>query len=220
MIFEKRHIFFALLLILIGVIFWSSGFLQSVFAEAQNFIETYIHESPILAVLVFVMLAVVAVVVSPFSSAPLVPLVIPAWGESLTIVLLVSGWLIGGIIIYFIGSALREPFLSHTGTTEKIEYYKSHISGRAQFGLVVLFRFAIPSEIAGYVLGIVRYHFGKYVIATITYEIFSATTLVYLSDAFLAGNPFYFIVMLGVMLGITGASLYTLRRKMRKHASS
>ncbi|MDP2676138.1 MAG: hypothetical protein Q8O83_00415 [bacterium] len=220
MIFEKKHVLVALLLLCIGVLFWSSGFLQDVFAIAQGFVGEHIEKSPVLAVLVFIGLAVVAVVISPFSSAPLVPLVIPVWGETFTIVLLVCGWLIGGMGVYAIGGIFGAPFFSRTKTMQHINYYRHRISGKAEFGLVLLFRFAIPSEIGGYALGMVRYHFAKYLVATLLYEIFAATTLVYLSDAFISGNPFYFIVVLGLMLGITGASLYALRRKIKNHAPS
>lgn len=218
MIFERRHILIALALIFVGVIFWSSGFLQDILAEAQGFVGDYIEESPLLAVLVFIGLAVVAIIVSPFSSAPLIPLVIPVWGEELTIVLLVCGWLIGGIGAYIIGSVFGSPFFSETKTMQSIKYYQSRISGKTEFGLVMLFRFAIPSEIGGYVLGIIRYHFAKYIAVTLSYEIFSAVTLVYLSDAFISNNPFYFIVMLGLILGVMGASLYALRKKIKNHA--
>ena len=42
---------------------------------------------------------------------------------------------------------------------------RTGISAKATFPLVLLFQLAVPSEIPGYVLGALRYHFGKYLAA-------------------------------------------------------
>lgn len=214
---EKEHILLGMLILAIGVLFWSSLSFREIFQYASDFVAIYIDNNPILAALIFIGLGAIAVIISPFSSAPLVPLVVPIWGETLTIFLLVLGWIIGGVGVYIIGSFLGSPLLSHNATLEKVNFYRARISKKAEFGLVLLFRFAIPSEIAGYVLGIIRYQFIKYIIATLIYEIFSAATLVYLSDALVSGRPLYFIVFLAIILIVTGASLYALRRKIRNH---
>ncbi|MFH1956183.1 MAG: hypothetical protein ABIJ28_00850, partial [Patescibacteria group bacterium] len=85
---------------------------------------------------------------------------------------------------------------------EKVEYYKQKISARSQFFLVLLFRLAIPSEVAGYTLGIVQYNFSKYIIATFLAELPYAFFVVYLSAVLVSGRISLFIgvVILGIIL--------------------
>ena len=54
--------------------------------------------------LVFTAISSISVLVSPFSSAPLVPLANVSFGNFSTILLLLIGWIIGDNAAYYIGS--------------------------------------------------------------------------------------------------------------------
>lgn len=219
--FHRKYILFAVMLLLVGATFWTSSHLQNLFEEATHFIERYINKNPFAAGVVFVAIAALSAILSPFSSAPLVPFLVAIWGSSLTLALLVSGWFLGGIGTYCIGRLFGSPLISenNNGTVKKIEYYRTRISRRAEFGLVLLFRLAIPSEIGGYVLGIIQYHFAKYLIATLLSEAVFGIFLVYGSDALVSQKPFLFVLLVGGMLVILGASVRIFRKRIRNHAA-
>ena len=52
-------------------------------------------------------------------------------------------------------------------------------------GLVLLFQIALPSEIPGYVLGLVRYSFARYLLALALVEMVYAVAIVELGASFL-----------------------------------
>jgi len=79
------------------------------------------------------------------------------------------------------------------------------VSQRAPFGLVLLFQFALPSEVPGYVLGIVRYHFGRYIAALSIVELPFAVGTVYLGAGLLARRA-----ILIISIGAAGALLIAL----------
>ena len=70
-------------------------------------------------------------------------------------------------------------------STAALARWEDRISAHAPFGLVFLFQLALPSEVPGYVLGLVRYDFAKYVLALAPAEVPFAVTTIYLGASFL-----------------------------------
>ena len=58
------------------------------------------------------------------------------------------------------------------------------ISSRAPFSLVLLFQLAMPSELPGYLLGLVKYRFPKYLLALGLGELPYAVGTIYLGASF------------------------------------
>lgn len=194
--------------IIFGLMFYASSSAQNALVKYAGSIGDYFRENRILGGFIFTFVSAAAVLLSPFSSVPLVPSAIMAWGNFLTFWFLYLGWIIGGIVAYFVGSFFRERIIKRFITLEKVEYYKERISANSQFWLVLLFRLAIPSEAASYTLGIIRYHFWKYLIITILTEIVFALFVVYSGAILLSGKILYF----GAVLLAGGAAVYFLYR--------
>ncbi|MBU4455480.1 VTT domain-containing protein, partial [Patescibacteria group bacterium] len=189
---NKKILFTVLSVIIIAFVFWSSVTLQSLFYDSVGFLGKYIEQNRILGILIFMGLAAVSALFSPFSSVPLIPAGIMIWGGNIVFFLLTSGWLLGDLIAYSIGRFARRAVISRFVPQEKLDYYKEIISKKARFWFVLLFRFALPSEITGYALGIMRYHFGKYLLVTVLVEIPFAFLTVYSGEAFVKGNLLLF----------------------------
>jgi uncharacterized membrane protein YdjX (TVP38/TMEM64 family) len=174
-----------------------------------------IDAHPVLGMSGFVILAAASAVVAFFSSAVLVPVAVEAWGNAMSLVLLWSGWWLGGMCAYGIGRSLGRSIASRLVSPEALEHFETRITSRAPFGLIVLFQLALPSEVPGQVLGIARYSFGKYLIALGIAELPYAVGTIYLGESLLERR----IVVL-VALGLAGAalvagSLYALRQRMK-----
>ncbi|MBU1159949.1 VTT domain-containing protein, partial [Patescibacteria group bacterium] len=199
---NKRTIAVFIAVVVIAILLYFSVSLRDLFLEYVVSIGDYLQKNKTLGAIVFVGISALSVLISPFSSVPLVPSAIMAWGNFLTFGLLIAGWMIGAIFAYLIGSFSRKKIIARFVSLEKVEYYKQKISARSQFFLVLLFRLAIPSEVAGYTLGIVQYNFSKYVIATFLAELPYAFFVVYLSAVLVSGRISLFIgvVILGIIL--------------------
>ncbi len=174
---KKLLIFF--LVILAVVLFWSSSFLQEYLKEASSFLENYGKIYPALSILIFVGLTTLSAMLMSFSSVWLVPVAVLLWSNNFTVVLLLFSWLLGATLSYLIGYFGGYPIVRRFVSEEKISKYQNLVNKKIGFGSILLFRFILPSEIPGYLLGIAKYNFGKYLIVTFFAELPYAIYSVY-----------------------------------------
>lgn len=213
----KRISLLVFLILFMVLLFWYSASFQDIFFGSVNIIEKYESGHNILAKAIFVGLAALSAMVSPFSSIPLVPVAVIIWGNSLTLALLLGGWYLGGVFTYLIGKYAAYPVLRRFFNIDgRVDYYRRKISPRSEFGLVLLFRLAIPAEIPGYMLGTIRYHFVKYFFATALAELPFAIMTVYASEALIFKKSFLLAILglLGLIL-LVGA-FYFFRAKLKQ----
>lgn len=209
---QKRTIIFATAAIIIAI-FWYSAALQESFYGAISILDSYIAENPKTGISVFLGLAAVSAILSPFSSAPLVPPAILIWGTKWTVAFLVVGWALGGLIAYIVGRYAGYPILRRFPGFHKIQYYRHKLPEGKEFAYVLLLRLALPSELMSYALGIIRYHFWKYLLATVLTEIPFALLTVYASRAIIEIRPLEFAFLLLIGLIFFGIVLLIARRK-------
>lgn len=211
----KKQISVIVVLIILAVVFSASAFLQEKFNEAVDALEEVFAKRKIVGIIIFAGLAALSAMLSPFSSVPLVPVAVVIWGNAMTTALLVVGWTLGGIITYAIGKWAFYPLLTSFVLHEKIEYYRNKLTNHTDFWLVLIFRLALPSEIPGYLLGIIRYHFGKYILATFLSELLFVVITVYASEAFIARDPLLFgLIIIGEVI-LVAIFLKMLHRRLK-----
>lgn len=204
-----------LLIIAAALLFWSSISIQSIFYETVLSIEKYTAQNEILIVAIFIALAALSAMLSPFSSLPLVPVAIIIWGNFLTGVFLLIGWLTGEILAYAIGYYAGYPLVKQLSSFERVKYYQEKISRKAEFWLILLFRFSMPAEIPGYVLGIIRYNFGKYFLATFLAELPFAFISSYAGNALIENNPAIFMGLVVFAFSFMILMFYFFNKKLR-----
>lgn len=214
---SKEKIPTIFLILVIIALFWYSSELQALFHLVVLYIETYTIEFPLLAYALFFGLAVVSTLVSPFSSVALVPFAIELWGTLTTLILLLMGWIVGGMIAYYLGKHVAYKILRII-LPSSFEFYSRQVSKKTKFWMALLFRAATPSEI-GYLFGIIKYDFSKYLLATIISEIPYAILAVYVSNALIAKNVLIFLSLGLLLLAIMITSLYFLHKKLKNDLS-
>lgn len=211
----KRTLITFIAVLGVAFLFWSSYSLQNIFYEAVGSVQAYAGQNNVLLIVLFIVLAALSAMLSPFSSVPLVPMAIMIWGDLLTTAFLLIGWLIGEVLAYCIGYYAGYPFVSQLSSFEKVKYYRERISRKAEFLLIVLFRFAMPAEIPGYVLGIARYNFWKYFLATFLAELPFAIVVSYASEALVAKKPAIFIGLAVATFLVFSVMFYFFTKKLR-----
>jgi uncharacterized membrane protein YdjX (TVP38/TMEM64 family) len=142
-------------------------------------------ERPLLGAVLFVLLAALSAMLAFFSSAVLVPVVVYTWGKALCMLALWTGWTLGGVAAYGIGRSLGRPVVKSLLSAATLARYEARISRHTPWGLVLLFQLALPSEVPGYLLGLARYPFRKYLAGLMLAELPYAVGTVYLSESFL-----------------------------------
>lgn len=178
----------------------SSDLLYSTLMRVLAAAAQLIAEHPVPGAGLFVVLAAASAMLAFFSSAVLVPVALYTWGKLACMLLLWVGWTLGGIAAYGIGHTPGRSVVKRVLPSATLSRYEDRVSQRTPFVLVWLFQLALPSEVPGYLLGLARYPFGRYLAALLLAELPWAVGTVYLGASFLDRH---LLVFLG--LGIAGA---------------
>ncbi len=177
--------------------------------------ERMIAAQPGLGAALFVMFAALSGMLAFFSSAVIAPVAVNAWGPVLTAALLWLGWVLGGALTYVIGRAVGRP-VAGLMTPAKLARYEHKITRDTPFGLVVLFQMATPSEVPGYLLGIVRYSFLRYIAVVAIGELPYAIGTVLLGESFIEQRVLPFILLGAGAVGFSGWAYMRLNRARRR----
>ncbi len=168
---------------------------------------------PVAGPVLFVVLAALSAMLSFFSSAVLVPAAVYTWGPVATAVLLWLGWILGGVGAYTMAWWAGRGALRWIAPGRSFTRYEERFRERVNFGSVLLFQLALPSEIPGYVLGLVRYPLAKYVAALAIVEVPYAVGTILIGASFVSRN-------VGMLLALGVAAVVTvvvLARLLKRH---
>ena len=185
---------------------WLIGFLPTA--------ETIIRERPVLGMSIFILFSALSAMLAFVSSAVIVPVAVYVWGEAATMLLLWAGWILGGVSAYTIGRYFGRAVVHALSAGPDLERYENRISRRAPFGLVLLFQVALPSEVPGYLLGLVRYRFWKYLGALALAELPYTAATVYLGAGFVERRTYLLVGVGAAVAAFSGWALYTLHRRL------
>lgn len=210
----QRHLLIAGLLIVVAGLIAASDTLHARTESIIFWTENLIAQAPLLGMLVFLLLAMMSAMVAFFSSALLAPIAIYAWGKAGCFALLWGGWFLGGIVSYCIGRFLGRSVASGIIGDERITTWENQVSERTRFIHVLFFQAVVPSEIPGYVLGILRYRFLLYLAALGITELPYAIATVYLGESFLRGESAVFILV-GIGTITLAAFVVQIHRRFR-----
>lgn len=163
---------------------------------------------------VFVLLSALSAMLAFFSSAVLVPPAVIAWGPVLSAFLLWLGWLLGGIASYTLARLLGRPVVRRLASARLLARYEARLTRETPFGLVLLFQLALPSELPGYLLGLVRYPPARYLAALAIAEFPYAVGTMLLGESFVE-RRIGLLVSFGGAAAIVGVLLTrALRRRL------
>ena len=208
---HKRNLFL-LAIIIIATLTISSDALYQKIENIMQYTESIIYQFPIYGMLLFTILAIISAMLAFYSSAILVPIGIYAWGATGCFVLLLIGWILGGILSFLIGYSFGRTLAIKLIGNSQFAHLENYIGQHAKFIHILLFQAALPSEVPGYLLGALRYHFPHYLLALVIAELPYAIGTVFLGTSFLQRN-ITLILLLGVIAIIISTYLHSLFRK-------
>jgi len=201
---KRKTIFIFILVLFVAFLFGSSVYLRDILSDLTAVFEEFVSRYPFFAPAVFVLLAAASMLLGMFSSVPIVPLVLSAWGAAATFLLLLLGWLLGGCVSYAIGRYAGYPLVGKIAGRRRLEGWMLKLKPRMNFLLLFLFRLDTPSE-TGYVFGIFRYDFWRYLLITFLAELPFALLVVYASGAFIRTDWRLFAALF--LIGAAAAAL-------------
>jgi len=182
--------------------------------------EPVIAAHPRVGAVAFVVLSAVSAMLAFFSSAVLVPVAVVTWDRWVTIVLLWLGWLLGGICAYSIGRWLGRPLVNTIASARLIAFYQRKVSADVGFPMVLLLQFALPSEIPGYLFGLLRVRFRTYLAALALAEIPYAVGTVLLGESLVRQQGGWLLALGVIGAGISLIAAWLLHRRLGRRRSS
>lgn len=192
----------------------SSDTLHELFLRVVEAAEEIISAHPTLGATLFVVFSAFSAMIAFFSTAVITPVAVRTWGEPVSILLLWAGWMLGGICAYGIGRTLGRGVVRALTSGGALDRFEHRISSRAPFGLVLLFQVAMPSEVPGYVLGVARYAFLKYILILGMVELPFAVGTIYLGASFLEQQTLALVSIGAVGIVLTTWAIYTLQKRL------
>lgn len=212
-VYKRAAILLVLCIVLAAIA--SSSDLHEALMGVLAVTEDIIGQHPIAGAAAFVMLAAISAIFTFVSIAVIVPAAVFAWGPAASIALLWLGWILGGAATYGIGKFFGRPVVGWLTAGEALRRVESRIPDNAPLWLITLLQLALPSEIPGYVLGLVRYPFPRYVLALGLAELPYTFATVYLGASFVEGRV-GLILITGVLIALLSlVTFYAWRRTVR-----
>ncbi len=116
----------------------------------------------------YVIITVIAVVVAPISTVPLIPVASMLWGPIVAALLSILGWVVGAQIAFELARSAFRPFVLRFITLERAERYAHVVMGERPFWTLLLLRMCIPVDVLSYAVGLcVPMHRLSYILATL-----------------------------------------------------
>jgi len=146
----KKIIISSIALFLIAIMFLLSSYFSR---EYQLEIQNYIGNG-FFGILLFIFVNILAVVIAPFSTLPLIPVATSMWGWFLTGVYSIVAWTIGAQIAFYISRIFGKKLVYKIVSAEKIGEIEKRIPEKNTFWSLVLLRMIVPVDILSYAVGL------------------------------------------------------------------
>ena len=195
-----------------------SDTLHTFLLSLLNAVGEVVAGYPVWGAVLFVVMSAAAAMLAFFATAVLVPVAVVTWGQTGTFVLLWVGWILGGVCAYTVARHFGRRVVGALTSGEAL-VYGDRISKEVPFGFILLFQLGLPSEIPGYVLGLLRYSFAKYVTALGLAELPYAIATVYLGVSFLERRTFLLVILGSAVAALSLLAFRLLQKRLAGAAS-
>jgi uncharacterized membrane protein YdjX (TVP38/TMEM64 family) len=183
--------------------------------EMAGTIERVAAAHPLGAIVLVLGFSALSAILAFVSAAVIAPFLATTWGSPLAILLLWTGWLLGGMLAYAIGRTLGRPVIRQLASPTLLARYEEFVSKHAPFGLVLLFQLALPSEVPGYLLGMVRYPFARFLVALALAELPYAIATVLLGAGIIERQIATVAGVGAAVVALSGWTYHVLHRRLR-----
>jgi uncharacterized membrane protein YdjX (TVP38/TMEM64 family) len=173
-----------------------------------NFLKTLINEN-ILGLVIYFLIIILAIVIAPISSIPLIPLVSNIWGWLITALVSIIGWTIGSMIAFLLARKYGVKIVNKIISLKSIQRIEKKMPEDHLFLSVILLRMIIPVDILSYALGLFsKIKFWSYSIATFIGVIPVTFLLSY------SGTISFIYQIIGLVIILIISSIYLLLKKI------
>lgn len=194
----------------------SSNAAHSALLRGLSAVERVAVLHPVWAATLVVLVAALAAMLAFLSSWIVVPFAVYTWGPIGALLLLWIGWLLGGTASYTIGRVFGRPVVEWLGFGPLLARYEERVSSRTPFAFAFLFQLAVPSEVPGYLFGLGRYPYVRYLTSLGLAELPYGFATVYLGASIVQRRTTMVLMIGSALLLLTGWAWFALHRRLTR----
>jgi len=124
------------------------------------------------------------------------------------------------MVSFLVGRYLGRSVVAMLLGESRLSSWETQVGQHTKFIHILLFQAAVPSEIPGYVLGILRYRFAFYLAALAIAELPYALGTVFLGESFLKGESLVIVAIGAATILLSVIAFQALIRTARRRGSS
>ena len=129
-------------------------FLSFITTSYENEINVLAERGGVFGMSAYVFVTVIAVVVAPISTIPLIPAASGLWGWFIAATLSIIGWTIGAQIAFQLARSFGKPLIEKLISIERLTRFEKRLSKEHMFWTIVFLRIVIPVDILSYAVGL------------------------------------------------------------------
>lgn len=202
------------------VLLLSFDSLYALLVQGLEAAKPAIQGNPVWGGVLFVLLSALSAMLAFFSSALLVPVAVYSWGSTATIALLWLGWLLGGAFAYGMGRLFGRPLVRSLASARRSAFYLERLPAHIDFPIAFLIQLALPSELPGYLFGVLKVRFRIYLAVLALVELPFAAGTVLLGETFIRRQGGWLLVVAALGIGTSLLAAYLLHRRLARDAPS
>jgi uncharacterized membrane protein YdjX (TVP38/TMEM64 family) len=213
-LFGSRRVLLILLLVGLIVLAMFAEGARTAILRLADIIQGASTAHPAWVVVAALLFTALSAMLAFVSSAVIAPFMATTWGTTRAGLLLWIGWLLGGALSYSIGRYLGRPVIQRLASPGLLARYEERLSHQTPFGLILLFQLALPSEVPGYLLGLMRYRFLKYFASLALGELPYAVATIYLGAGVMERRVSLVIGVGVATVALSAWTYYLLHRRL------
>jgi len=150
-IFNKNTILSILGIATILILFILASFIVHTYESEINILT---ERGGAFGMIAYIFIVVLAIVIAPISTVPLIPIASGLWGWFMAGVLSITGWAIGAQIAFHLARRFGKPLVEKLISIEKLTKFEERFSKEHIFWTIVFLRIVIPVDILSYAIGL------------------------------------------------------------------
>lgn len=180
-------------------------------------IANLINDNILLGPIVYILIAVSAIVITPISTLPFIPFAAKKFGWVATAVYTEIGWVLGGFIAFLLARYFGKKVVSRFLSIEKIEALEKKIPKKLGFFSIILLRMLTPADIVSYLLGFTKISMPVFLLTAVIGIAPGVVALSYFGEAiFTFKHPALVILAFVAFFAIYFAILKIREKKFKK----
>ena len=170
--------------------------------KMQEFLSQFITNNSPLAVAVFFVFRILAIVIPPIPGSVVDLIGVSAFGKVWGFLYAEMAIIVGACMAFFIARYFREPLVKKFTSLQKVHEFEKNLSARKTFWTLVMLRLLTNSvfDYVSYAAGLTRINFGKFFFSSLLGSFPGMAVFYYFGELFFQKGERFFLFFIIIVL--------------------